>query len=340
MNYYPHHIGDYLKDTAHLTMIEDGAYRRLIDLYYLHEQALPCEKRQVYRLARAATPAERKAIDTILDEYFSHGEDGWMHRRCEEELSRSRGKTEGGDTKRENEKERQRRHRQRRADLFEALRGHGITPAWDTATAALQEELSRVESNAGHAPVTPPVTRDATAIHKPITNNQEPIGGNLSSPTPETRDRSESDSPPSQGDYLPNPTPYGLLAKLLRSKGIDVAPGRPDFREWVEKGLTEDEALAAVEAARQAKPAPEPIPWTYLAKVLTTMRTAADSVPDKPKQGAAPKQDQDRWWMSNGGIDRKGRELGLFARGGEDYAAFKDRIFETLRQRGAQEQVA
>lgn len=157
----------------------------------------------------------------------------------------------------------------------------------------------------------------------------------------EERDARASEPGLSGGDgYLPNPTPYGLLAKLLRSKGIDVAPGRPDFREWVEKGLTEDEALAAVEAARQAKPAPEPIPWTYLAKVLTTMRTAADSVPDKPKQGAAPKQDQDRWWMSNGGIDRKGRELGLFARGGEDYAAFKDRIFETLRQRGAQEQAA
>lgn len=145
---------------------------------------------------------------------------------------------------------------------------------------------------------------------------------------------------PGGSDYLPNPTPYGLLAKLLRAKGIDVAPGRPDFREWVEKGLTEDEALAAVDAARQAKPAPEPIPWPYLAKVLTTMRTAAESVPDKPKQGAAPKPEQDRWWMSDGGIDRKGRELGMFARGGESYPAFKDRIFEELRLRGAQEQAA
>lgn len=340
MNYYPHHIGDYLKDTAHLTMIEDGAYRRLIDLYYLHEQPLPAEKRQVYRLARASSTAERKAIDTILGEYFSLGDDGWMHRRCEEELSRSRGKAEGEDAKRENEKERQRRHRQRRAELFDALRGHGMVPPWDTSTADLQEALSRIQNRDAYEPVTQPVTRDATAIHKPITNNQKPIGGNLSSSPPETRDGAESDSPPSQGEYLPNPTPYGLLAKLLRAKGIDVAPGRPDFREWVEKGLTEDEALAAVDAARQAKPAPEPIPWPYLAKVLTTMRTAAENVPDKPKQGAAPKPEQDRWWMSDGGIDRKGRELGMFARGGESYPAFKDRIFEELRQRGAQEQAA
>lgn len=166
------------------------------------------------------------------------------------------------------------------------------------------------------------------------------IGREDISPTLSQEQTAHESDFPAEAGYLPNPTPYGLLAKALRANGVDVAPGRPDFREWVEKGLTEDEALAAVEAARQAKPAPEPIPWTYLAKVLTTMRTAADSVPDKPKQGAVPKQDQDRWWMSNGGIDRKGRELGLFARGGEDYPAFKDRIFETLRQRGAQEQTA
>ena len=73
MNYYPHHIGDYLKDTAHLTMIEDGAYRRLIDLYYLHEQPLPSEKRQVYRLARASSPAEKKAVATLTTHLAGYG---------------------------------------------------------------------------------------------------------------------------------------------------------------------------------------------------------------------------------------------------------------------------
>lgn len=297
MNYYPHHIGDYLKDTAHLTMIEDGAYRRLIDLYYLHEQPLPVEKRQVYRLARASTPAERKAIDTILDEYFSPGEEGWMHRRCEEELSRSRGKTEDGDTKRENEKERQRRHRQRRADLFQALRGHGVTPAWDTPTAELQDELSRVESNARHAPVTPPVTRDATAIHKPITNNQKPIGGNPSSSSPESRDRSESDFPPSQGDYLPNPTPYGAMAKLLRAQGLtDANPGNPVLRTWVDKGLTADEALAGLEVARASKSAPSPMTWPYLARVLETQRErASQAVPQKTDRAPSAADKRAAW---------------------------------------------
>ncbi|MNK69781.1 hypothetical protein D3C87_891770 [compost metagenome] len=293
MNYYPHHIGDYLKDTAHLTMIEDGAYRRLIDLYYLHEQPLPSEKRQVYRLARASSPAEKKAIDTILDEYFSLSDDGWMHRRCEEELSRSRGKTEGGDTKRENEKERQRRHRQRRAYLFEALRGHGITPAWDTATAELQDELSRVEKRNGHAPVTPPVTRDATAIHKPITNNQEPKGGEPPSSPPESRDRSGTET----GNYLPDPTPYGTMAKLLRAQGLtDANPGNPTLRAWVDKGLNADEALAGLQAARSSKSAPNPMSWAYLARVLESQRNkAAQTIPEKTDRKPTTSERRSDW---------------------------------------------
>lgn len=199
MNYYPHHIGDYLKDTAHLTMIEDGAYRRLIDLYYLHEKALPVEKRQVYRLARATTAGERKAIDTILDEYFTQTPDGWTHTRCEEEIEAAQVKSDESQDKRENEKERQRRHRQRRKELFDTLREYGIVPPWDAKTTDLETLLSQQQSRPvtrdSHADVTEPVTPatcTATAIHKPITNNQEknppnPPGGE--SPGKKPRER-------------------------------------------------------------------------------------------------------------------------------------------------------
>lgn len=37
------------------------------------------------------------------------------------------------------------------------------------------------------------------------------------------------------------------------------------------------------------------------------------------------------WWMSNAGVDAKGRELGLNARGGESYESFKARIFDGLK---------
>lgn len=121
------------------------------------------------------------------------------------------------------------------------------------------------------------------------------IGMEDLSPTPSQVPTARESDFPEEAGYLPNPTPYGLLAKLLRTKGIDVAPGRPDFREWVEKGLTEDEALAAVDAARQSKPAPEPIPWAYLAKVLTTMRTAASAVPAKTERAPTAAERRAAW---------------------------------------------
>ncbi|RPP48164.1 hypothetical protein IPC1156_32430, partial [Pseudomonas aeruginosa] len=38
MNFYPFHPGDYMLRTAHLEPLEDLAYRRLLDLYYVGEK--------------------------------------------------------------------------------------------------------------------------------------------------------------------------------------------------------------------------------------------------------------------------------------------------------------
>ncbi|NDG20084.1 MAG: DUF1376 domain-containing protein, partial [Betaproteobacteria bacterium] len=41
MHFYPHHIGDFLKDTSSLTPEESYYYLRLIWLYYDTEKPLP-----------------------------------------------------------------------------------------------------------------------------------------------------------------------------------------------------------------------------------------------------------------------------------------------------------
>lgn len=86
MNFYPHHIGDYLTATAHLSWMEDCAYRRLLDLYYSREQAIPADLGQACRLCRATTKDERKAVETVLAEFFTLTDAGWTHARCEEEI--------------------------------------------------------------------------------------------------------------------------------------------------------------------------------------------------------------------------------------------------------------
>lgn len=92
MNYYEHHLGDYLRDTAHLSMVEDGAYRRLLDVYYVKEQPLPLEPRDVFRLVRASTKNDRDAVLVVLREFFTEAADGWRHKRCDAEIERFKDK--------------------------------------------------------------------------------------------------------------------------------------------------------------------------------------------------------------------------------------------------------
>tara|TARA_B110000503_G_C7090991_1_gene389420 strand:- start:381 stop:1073 length:693 start_codon:yes stop_codon:yes gene_type:complete len=86
MNYYSHHIGDYKRDTAHLSLLEHGAYRQLLDMYYLSELKIPEETEVVYRRLCARTEEEKKAVNTVLFEFFKRDE-GWVHTRCEKEIS-------------------------------------------------------------------------------------------------------------------------------------------------------------------------------------------------------------------------------------------------------------
>lgn len=88
MNYYEHHLGDYLRDTAHLSMIEDGAYRRLIDAYYTRKSNLPLDFSQISRLVRAKSGAEKRAVKVVLNEFFIEQKDGWHHKRCAEEIAK------------------------------------------------------------------------------------------------------------------------------------------------------------------------------------------------------------------------------------------------------------
>lgn len=84
MNYYPFHIGDYKAHTAYLTPMQDIAYRRLLDLYYLQERPLPGDP-----AACARQIGMREHLDDVrlvLEDYF-HLEDGlYRNARCDRVL--------------------------------------------------------------------------------------------------------------------------------------------------------------------------------------------------------------------------------------------------------------
>lgn len=103
MNFYPHHIGDYLTATAHLTWLEDCAYRRLLDIYYSREDLIPLDLNQACRLVRATGKEERKAVETVLKEFFiqtqfTQAENGWFHKRCDAEILKAKALAERSKT--------------------------------------------------------------------------------------------------------------------------------------------------------------------------------------------------------------------------------------------------
>jgi len=92
MHYFQFHIGDYQSHTAHLSDIEDLAYRRLLDWYYLHESPIPLDLNEVSRQIRMRPHSD--CIASVLNEYFSHTSDGWIHHRANKEIAKVGEKSE------------------------------------------------------------------------------------------------------------------------------------------------------------------------------------------------------------------------------------------------------
>ena len=90
MNYYERHLGDFVRDTAHLSMTEDGAYNRLLDRYYATETGIPAD--QAHRVARARSKEEKLAVDVVLAEFFTLKDGVWVKGRVEEEISKAQVK--------------------------------------------------------------------------------------------------------------------------------------------------------------------------------------------------------------------------------------------------------
>ena len=84
MHYYQFNIGDYLSHTKHLDVMEDLAYRRLLDLYYLHERPLNSGISAVAR--QIGMRDHENEVKSVLEEFFHLSEDGWINDRANKEI--------------------------------------------------------------------------------------------------------------------------------------------------------------------------------------------------------------------------------------------------------------
>lgn len=87
MHYYKFNIADYRKDTGHLSLLEHGIYRQLLDTYYLDEK--PIETQLVIRRLSIRTEDEKTALNNVLDDFFEPSECGkfHIHARVDREIS-------------------------------------------------------------------------------------------------------------------------------------------------------------------------------------------------------------------------------------------------------------
>jgi uncharacterized protein YdaU (DUF1376 family) len=83
MNYYNFHIGDYISHTIHLSVEEDLAYRRLLDMYYDTELPIPNNIPLVSRKLRI----NAEVVKTVLHEFFELTEEGFKNFRADNEIA-------------------------------------------------------------------------------------------------------------------------------------------------------------------------------------------------------------------------------------------------------------
>lgn len=92
MHYYQFNVSDYKSHTEHLELLEDLAYRRMLDWCYLHEKPLPKSKDEIARIIRMRSHSD--CIAVVLREFFTKIDDGeWIHKRVFLEIEKANAKS-------------------------------------------------------------------------------------------------------------------------------------------------------------------------------------------------------------------------------------------------------
>jgi uncharacterized protein YdaU (DUF1376 family) len=88
LHYYPHHIGDFLRDTASLSPKDAYIYLRLIWLYYESERPLPDDPEML--AFKVGVKGEGELVSLLLRTYFRYDPDlkSHTHQRIDTEISK------------------------------------------------------------------------------------------------------------------------------------------------------------------------------------------------------------------------------------------------------------
>lgn len=234
MNHYPHHLGDYAKDTAGFNQADHGAYRLLLDAYYATEESLPAE--DVYEIGKGTTPVARKAVTKVLKK-FQLRDGRYYHKRVEEELAAYRERSEI-------------------ASLAAQIKWAEQSGEDATALRAQMRTHKRTHKPAQSDRIpnrTPPEHAAAmpASNHKPVTKNQ----------TPEAQHRRLNHSEPSER--------FAALSSICAAHRVHNGPALAlHLRQWEAEGITDEQFTEAIARARDRNPDPALLHAAYIATIL------------------------------------------------------------------------
>jgi uncharacterized protein YdaU (DUF1376 family) len=87
--YLPLYTGDYQRDTLHLSMLEHGAYLKLLMYCWDQQGPAPDDDRKLAGICNARSKEEVTAVRAILEEFFVLMDGGWYNKRLEAELHKA-----------------------------------------------------------------------------------------------------------------------------------------------------------------------------------------------------------------------------------------------------------
>lgn len=289
MNWFEHHIGDYDKNTSHLTACEDGIYHRLIRRYYDKEAPLPADVNEVKRLARARSREEKSAVAAVLTEFFFLGVDGWHHKVCDEAIAKFRAGEPEREAKQKNEDTRLARHREERANLFKVINLAGEHRAWNTPIADLRELAAKLQAaqpaTETATPPATPATQPATATATPATATQPPVPNHQPPPTKDREERAAADP------AVPRVSAEVAVVMALKAEGIGACnQGHPDLQALIAAGAEVQNFVSAARSAVAAGKASFPYVLGIVKGQLKDARAlaaAGRAAPNTPLNGTS-----------------------------------------------------
>lgn len=289
MNYYEHHIRDYDAATSHLTWDEDLAYTRLIRWYYRKEMPIPADIGEACRQVRATSRSQKQAVEAVLREFFTLGEDGWHQQTCDDVIAAFRAGEPEREARKANEENRLKRHREERAALFKRLTDVGQHAPWNIGMNELRALVKRLEATPATQPetlqqplpATAPAT-PATATQTPIPSTQYPEGVQHTSTTSTEVAREDT------GRARAPATPLGMVGFAMRKAGLQTLNlDHPKLKALMDQGVTAAEfESAARDSVAKGKG------FAYALAVVEGRRRDAQiaPLPDKPPGATIGKQ--------------------------------------------------